>query len=173
MSRNSCPYSGVREVRCFSLGNIFPSSHHKCGQSWHPHLLTCFYGGLVDTHTHYLFYNFILIHLSDLWMQFLLKIHFNLKVCFNFPYLINGLYAYVGVYLMSIMYLCPFENCTLESIVGKKIQHLPIDIFSADLREDIWQLYLTSYRLPKPRDCQEEYIDMMYVLFCFQFCFRS
>lgn len=69
-------------------------------------------------------------------MQFLLKIHFNLKVCFNSPYLINGLCAYVGVYLMLIMYLCPFGNCTLESIVGKKI-HLPIDILSADLGEDI------------------------------------
>lgn len=68
---------------------------HKCGKSLHPHLQRCFYGSLVDTYIHYLFYNFIFVHLSDLWMQLFLKIYFHLKVYFNSPYLINGLYAYI------------------------------------------------------------------------------
>lgn len=45
------------------------SSHpnlHKCGKSLHPHLQGCFCGSLVDTYIHYLFYNSIFVHLSDL-----------------------------------------------------------------------------------------------------------
>lgn len=146
------------------------SSHpnlHKCGKSLHPHLQGCFCGSLVDTYIHYLFYNSIFVHLSDLWMQFFLKIHFLLKVHFNSPYLINGLYAYIWECLNVnnvLVYLWKFD---IGIHSKKKILLQPIYISSVSLREYIWQLYLLPPDSPKPRYCREERIDLDIWVFLF------
>lgn len=116
---------------------------HSCGRPVHPHLQAYFYGGLVDTYIHYLFYNFIFVYFLDLWMQFFLKTHFNLKIGFNSPCLVSGLCTYIWVCLNVNNILAYFSEFPIGIHSEKQILLLPMYIFSVGLRgEDVWQLYL-------------------------------